>query len=1587
MIAGRKRKSIGASPGLGCATPTLSHSKPEAGNLRDPDRPARLPLVRELVQATEKQALEFWDELCSVQSGPAGAQKTREISINLLTMMLGTTIPLLNALLSEGGAIESRSVPQKDSQPQQNTPLTQTPLTPGFCAPSLENLKCAFPQQPAPTAAQSKRKASDTMHKSVQEWAGVSALDSTEGALVESTPVCKMNSSDRRKCAHAPFTMRFANSLFQGRGEHFPNSFRQLQEISKCRIEKYKQMRDIIQPLRLFGEDDESDPVFGDQSNATARAETRDADNSSLCAAQVSSSKGCSCCRSVPCLGRYRSQSKISTCLSTALESMEEVAEIDGIERTEMDGVIVENYDFEYHPWMLSRPSDESLTESGISTGLEMVVWTPPPPWAPSWWATPAACQAARVLTASADWKHGSQPAPDVDVDAETEALLQQSASRDSGGVDQLYRDTCMQRMDALERELRKAFKRCEDERLEAARLVGWIRRDVDWIKDNARQQVSKAHATVASTVHVPRHGPRRLVASSSGHLSNSGIRYRRLLIAEARQLYLSAAIRQHHEGSLCLDGPNELRLAAVRAILSDLPLEFLRCLSKDPRVQQCAIISAKKMRKKVLRELKEEAAKARKDPMTVLKATIEHSSRAGSIKAYRGMQAILNQSGFGHCLPSDEQMSAAKKGIARLAEADLEIVETPDGYRISLKRAVEMEASRIMQTVAISDTSKLTARTVGVQPGGHRWQDIFDIKITFDARRVTRHGSQTEVMMIFMLKGAEGVERCQKALHHRTIAIWAGKDSRENVQRNLVEMMKEAKELEEEGIVFSIAADSFLTVQESEEYRSWMQLPEQTRKEKCQRMDPESFHNVGIRFWVPADMLAQCSLLGQGCAGKMYCAHCHTDKDARHIPFELRLVPERVNFKTFADQLDLHAETLWSINTCANRGSNWKFTEEGLRFMTAPSNLPVQQQSALATRDPGSKPGAQFQKDSARPRMPALSASTMRPSKSRRSKTQPPAAACATPSNKDNHGSALGPDVGRISKLTTWRVHGSECLCDGCAIPANTIVRTMLSPGFSRPSSFLNEHWPQMTSGRCPFCSLHCLMRVTEAMFKQICQFAMAGGEAHLKRLNDGLSIAGFKSKKFEKLRNFDSKNYEKLSFLGHESLHLLKRKDGTGDRNIAVILKHIWPQGDAPHRLDSVDGTAFVARSLDLWEQWAKVVELMTERDHEKVRTKNGFENFGKECRDFCFLFQAMFHKAQCKAYYLHTLMAHAGDFMRELGKYGMCLGMMSNSGAERRHEYGRRAFKRSLCGGCWAKTNKDLALKRNLSAFLTLREVLTWQYGADLWSHEMALRADSAPAGESIAISSRRELVRKALANLSTSGATGSETDDSVSFTQPLLSFEEADAEMRNTCNLGMPVPCLETDSEGWITVEHDNSKALEFVPFLGEREEGEPLPSGVQAQEGGKLAFLVGSALELTNGIADWISDCSGNGSDDSSSCDDNSSRFEDLADFESDSEDGDYDPASDERLARLVHAVGTGAIHVNVLDLEDAQLIEQDRDGSWQARTAVEQCKHMTRSQGAAESAASIRKGGLSTGAKRQKSQHWGSRAGDIITGL
>jgi hypothetical protein len=65
---------------------------------------------------------------------------------------------------------------------------------------------------------------------------------------------------------------------------------------------------------------------------------------------------------------------------------------------------------------------------------------------------------------------------------------------------------------------------------------------------------------------------------------------------------------------------------------------------------------------------------------------------------------------------------------------------------------------------------------------------------------------------------------------------------------------------------------------------------------------------------------------------------------------------------------------------------------------------------------------------------------------------------------------------------------------------------------GFSRPSEYLKEHFPALKAEMCPFCALHCNMRVTETLFYQICQAAQTSSRDKqlIERMNTALRHLG---------------------------------------------------------------------------------------------------------------------------------------------------------------------------------------------------------------------------------------------------------------------------------------------------------------------------------------------------------------------------------------------------------------------------------------------------------------------------------------------
>ena len=182
---------------------------------------------------------------------------------------------------------------------------------------------------------------------------------------------------------------------------------------------------------------------------------------------------------------------------------------------------------------------------------------------------------------------------------------------------------------------------------------------------------------------------------------------------------------------------------------------------------------------------------------------------------------------------------------------------------------------------------------------------------------------------------------------------------------------------------------------------------------------------------------------------------------------------------------------------------------------------------------------------------------------------------------------------------------------------------------------------------------------------------------------------------------------------------------------------------------------------------------------------------------------------------------------------------------------------------------------------------------------------------------------------------------------------------------------------------------------MIPFRGERAqrgESEPLAAWEKVEEDGMLSVLVGRDPRLTDGFAEWLSECSGNGSADGSDSDNRSipgERLADLAAFDADSEDdSDYDPESDSRRTLVLHAVQSGRVRVDGLHWDDRDLIERGADGVWQlcAVNPQLQVRPYTRFAGTpiSEPDPQARTKTSNAGTKRKQTVHWGSGTNDVL---
>lgn len=151
------------------------------------------------------------------------------------------------------------------------------------------------------------------------------------------------------------------------------------------------------------------------------------------------------------------------------------------------------------------------------------------------------------------------------------------------------------------------------------------------------------------------------------------------------------------------------------------------------------------------------------------------------------------------------------------------------------------------------------------------------------------------------------------------------------------------------------------------------------------------------------------------------------------------------------------------------------------------------------------------------------------------------------------------------------------------------------------------------------------------------------------------------------------------------------------------------------------------FIELFCHLWRKFHVVTKQLRCKDPKDASLKD----FGKNCRDLGARWCLLLPRNRCSALYLHTLTMHGGTFMSYLLERGLTLGMMENSGAERRHQIGKVMFIKSLGGG--GQLYFAMSGTEARSAYLTFRGELMWQYGRDLLAYLLAQEKSEAANGQ--------------------------------------------------------------------------------------------------------------------------------------------------------------------------------------------------------------------------------------------------------------
>jgi hypothetical protein len=338
-----------------------------------------------------------------------------------------------------------------------------------------------------------------------------------------------------------------------------------------------------------------------------------------------------------------------------------------------------------------------------------------------------------------------------------------------------------------------------------------------------------------------------------------------------------------------------------------------------------------------------------RKSTYAKIMAAVTLRATGGTIRGLAAFRRLERKSSG--CVSGVANVGEAGQGseiVWEHVKGDLDIYITHDGHGVSLRKVLEAEilnyeqgeptkkarvtpaGRKVAPKVAIIETkntaSVLAAMgdTAETAPVLRPKQSKYVVKVTFDARQISKTKAQTEVMLLLIPEGEEGQFYCQSALRIRTVLVYTGKDGKEQLQANLDKVLEEIEDVRDRGLRYSASEDTFVGQDPT------AQLEEGDR-------------NVAVEFFMPADMCSHFGLFGHGGGRdptKCFCTHCKCRMDQRHTLFQLVQLPSASTVGDVAKAHGIKVESLWMLNAGFDPTGQLpptELTDKALFFKTLP--------------------------------------------------------------------------------------------------------------------------------------------------------------------------------------------------------------------------------------------------------------------------------------------------------------------------------------------------------------------------------------------------------------------------------------------------------------------------------------------------------------------------------------------------------------------------------------------------------------------------------------------------------------------------